>query len=184
MVSLRRNGTSSHLCIFALCCRFAVLVGPVAHFKHLISPERLPFSIAYVGSLAMTMYFAVGVSTLRLSLSLASVCLIVLTEFAGQILLRNPHFSSHPGHRSAVVSRSVLFVPFSFVGSRFRRVEARKMTAPFSFCVCSPWRDYNASVWRTDGSERCWVGAAVLNEPGSAGEIIRRRGGGFADGGQ
>lgn len=41
---------------------FSVLMGPVAHFKHLISPERLPFTAAYFGSLGLTLFFAVGVS--------------------------------------------------------------------------------------------------------------------------
>lgn len=42
-------------------CRFAVLIGPVNHIKHLMSKERLPFSAAYLGSLGLTIYFAVGV---------------------------------------------------------------------------------------------------------------------------
>ncbi|KZV71686.1 SFT2-domain-containing protein [Peniophora sp. CONT] len=37
---------------------FAVLIGPVNHIKHLCQRERLPFSAAYVGSLALTLYFA------------------------------------------------------------------------------------------------------------------------------
>jgi lipopolysaccharide export LptBFGC system permease protein LptF len=40
---------------------FSVLMGPVAHFKHLISKERLPFTAAYFGSLGLTLFFAVGV---------------------------------------------------------------------------------------------------------------------------
>ncbi|KAM0747864.1 SFT2-domain-containing protein [Meredithblackwellia eburnea MCA 4105] len=37
---------------------FAILQGPVAHLKHIVSAERLPFTGAYVGSLALTLYFA------------------------------------------------------------------------------------------------------------------------------
>ncbi|KAJ3505731.1 hypothetical protein NMY22_g17480 [Coprinellus aureogranulatus] len=33
---------------------FSVLIGPVNHFKHLVSKERLPFSVVYFGSLALT----------------------------------------------------------------------------------------------------------------------------------
>ncbi|ORY54087.1 vesicle transport protein, partial [Leucosporidium creatinivorum] len=33
---------------------------PVAHFKHIFTAERLPFTGAYFGSLAATLYFAVG----------------------------------------------------------------------------------------------------------------------------
>ena len=43
-------------------CRFAVLVGPITHLKHLVSKERLPFSAAYITSLALTIYFSVSVS--------------------------------------------------------------------------------------------------------------------------
>ncbi|CBQ71103.1 related to SFT2/YBL102W [Sporisorium reilianum SRZ2] len=39
---------------------FSVLSGPLAHLKHICSKERLPFSIAYFSSLALTIYFAVG----------------------------------------------------------------------------------------------------------------------------
>lgn len=40
---------------------FAALQGPMAYIKHLISPTRIPFTVAYFGSLGMTLYFAVGV---------------------------------------------------------------------------------------------------------------------------
>jgi hypothetical protein len=40
---------------------FALLQGPIAHIKHILSPERLPFSAAYFGSLGLTLFFAVGV---------------------------------------------------------------------------------------------------------------------------
>lgn len=45
---------------------FAVLVGPITHLKHLLSKERLPFSAAYITSLALTIYFSVSVSCLLL----------------------------------------------------------------------------------------------------------------------
>lgn len=41
--------------------RFAVLVGPINHIKHFVSKERLPFSFVYIGSLALTLYFSLGV---------------------------------------------------------------------------------------------------------------------------
>ncbi|SPO36702.1 related to SFT2/YBL102W [Pseudozyma flocculosa] len=40
--------------------KFSILSGPVAHLKHILSKERLPFSVAYFGSLGLTIYFAVG----------------------------------------------------------------------------------------------------------------------------
>ncbi|KAH9948498.1 ER-to-golgi vesicle protein transport Sft2 [Amylocystis lapponica] len=39
---------------------FSVLIGPINHLKHLVSKERLPFSVAYIASLALTLYFALG----------------------------------------------------------------------------------------------------------------------------
>ena len=31
------------------------------HIRHLVSTERLPFSVAYLSSLGLTLYFALGV---------------------------------------------------------------------------------------------------------------------------
>ena len=41
---------------------WAVLMGPLTYIRHLISGPRLPFTAAYFGSIAMTLYFAIGVS--------------------------------------------------------------------------------------------------------------------------
>lgn len=40
---------------------WAVLMGPWSYAKHLVSGPRLPFTAAYFGSIAMTLYFAIGV---------------------------------------------------------------------------------------------------------------------------
>ena len=37
-------------------------MGPLTYFQHLISGPRLPFTAAYFGSIAMTLYFSIGVS--------------------------------------------------------------------------------------------------------------------------
>jgi hypothetical protein len=39
-------------------------MGPWVYAKHLASGSRLPFTAAYFGSIAMTLYFAIGVSAL------------------------------------------------------------------------------------------------------------------------
>ncbi|CAG8746705.1 3053_t:CDS:2 [Gigaspora margarita] len=39
---------------------FALLYGPFAHLRHIVSRERLPFTITYIGSMAATLYFAIG----------------------------------------------------------------------------------------------------------------------------
>lgn len=43
-------------------------MGPLVYAKHLVSGSRLPFTAAYFGSIAMTLFFAIGVSALLLSL--------------------------------------------------------------------------------------------------------------------
>ena len=37
-------------------------MGPITYLQHLVSGPRLPFTAAYFGSIALTLYFAVGVS--------------------------------------------------------------------------------------------------------------------------
>lgn len=39
------------------------LMGPFVYMRHLISGSRLPFTAAYFGSIALTLYFAIGVSS-------------------------------------------------------------------------------------------------------------------------
>ena len=41
---------------------FSLLWGPYHHLKHLISVERLPFTVTYFGSMSATLYVAIFVS--------------------------------------------------------------------------------------------------------------------------
>jgi hypothetical protein len=41
---------------------FAVVMGPMAYVRHLLSADRVPFTAAYFGSLSLSLYFALGVS--------------------------------------------------------------------------------------------------------------------------
>lgn len=43
---------------------WAVLLGPITYAQHLISGPRLPFTAVYFGTIALTLYFAIGVSGL------------------------------------------------------------------------------------------------------------------------
>lgn len=63
---------------------WAVLMGPLVYAKHLVSGSRLPFTAAYFGSIAMTLYFAIGVSSLISS----SLCAIpaTMTGIGGLII--------------------------------------------------------------------------------------------------
>lgn len=47
---------------------WAVLMGPWTYAKHLVSGTRLPFTAAYFGSIALTLYFAIGRQNLFLTL--------------------------------------------------------------------------------------------------------------------
>jgi hypothetical protein len=39
-------------------------MGPWAYIQHLVSTPRLPFTAGYFGSIALTLYFSLGVSPL------------------------------------------------------------------------------------------------------------------------
>lgn len=42
---------------------WAILQGPITYAQHLLSGPRLPFTAGYFGTIALTLYFAVGVCT-------------------------------------------------------------------------------------------------------------------------
>jgi len=60
---------------------FSVLIGPMNHMRHLISKERLPFSVAYLSSLGLTLYFALGLHSYFGSLMGAVVQVIALLSY-------------------------------------------------------------------------------------------------------
>ncbi|KAK2752834.1 protein transport protein sft2 [Onygenales sp. PD_40] len=47
---------------------WAILMGPVVYIKHLVSGARLPFTAAYFISIALTLYFALGLHSTILTL--------------------------------------------------------------------------------------------------------------------
>ncbi|GFZ47116.1 hypothetical protein JCM24511_04858 [Saitozyma sp. JCM 24511] len=87
-------------CLFMM--GFAILHGPWNHLKHIFSTERLPFSLAYFGSLALTLFFAIGVRSTIGTLVAAIIQVVALLSylaayfpggtttlrFGGQMLLR------------------------------------------------------------------------------------------------
>ncbi|KAF8305839.1 ER-to-golgi vesicle protein transport Sft2 [Clavulina sp. PMI_390] len=60
---------------------FAVLSGPINHLKHLLSPQRLPFSAAYVSSLAGTLYFSLVQKSYLGSLVFCIVQILALISY-------------------------------------------------------------------------------------------------------
>ncbi|KIJ60465.1 hypothetical protein HYDPIDRAFT_170230 [Hydnomerulius pinastri MD-312] len=81
---------------------FSILIGPINHIMHLISKERLPFSVVYFSSLGLTLYFSLGVQSYIGSLLAGVVQVVALAayvlayfpggtqtlRFGGQVALR------------------------------------------------------------------------------------------------
>jgi len=60
---------------------FSFLWGPYQHMVHLLSKERLPFTTIYVSTLALTLYFAMGLQSAILTPIAAVAQVIALTWF-------------------------------------------------------------------------------------------------------
>ncbi|KAF2154575.1 SFT2 domain protein [Myriangium duriaei CBS 260.36] len=60
---------------------WAVMMGPTTYARHLISPERMPFTATYFGSIALTLYFALGLKSTLLTLFSALVQLVCLVWY-------------------------------------------------------------------------------------------------------
>ncbi|KAF9445986.1 SFT2-domain-containing protein [Macrolepiota fuliginosa MF-IS2] len=60
---------------------FSVLIGPINHVKHLVSKERLPFSLVYLGSLGLTLYFSLGAHSYLGSLICGAVQVVSLAAY-------------------------------------------------------------------------------------------------------
>jgi len=57
---------------------WAVLLGPWQYIQHLISGPRLPFTAAYFGSIALTLYFSLGLHNTILTLISSIIQLVCL----------------------------------------------------------------------------------------------------------
>jgi len=60
---------------------WAVMMGPLVYVKHLVSTERLPFTATYFGSIALTLYFALGLRITILTILSAAVQIICLVWY-------------------------------------------------------------------------------------------------------
>ncbi|WPG99727.1 Hypothetical protein R9X50_00254600 [Acrodontium crateriforme] len=60
---------------------WAVMMGPFIYARHLISPERVPFTATYFGSIVLTLYFAVGLQSTILTLISAIVQVVALVWY-------------------------------------------------------------------------------------------------------
>lgn len=64
----------------------ALLRGPLAHMKHMLSRERLPFTISYVGSMALTLYSALGLRKSLLTIIFAIIQIVALLWYVGSYI--------------------------------------------------------------------------------------------------
>ncbi|CZT16737.1 related to SFT2-suppressor of sed5 ts mutants [Ramularia collo-cygni] len=60
---------------------WAVMMGPLVYARHLVSQERLPFTATYFGSIALTLYFAVGLHSTILTLMSSIVQIVALVWY-------------------------------------------------------------------------------------------------------
>ena len=128
-----------------------MLIGPINHIKHLVSKERLPFSIAYLTSLGLTLYFSLGVRsfqsfiTFLRSLTLGTQIQSYLGSLIGAIVqVRLP--IQHVAWSSSVLTFSV------YAGHRTRFIRTRLL----------PRRHADAALRRPDGAARGRQLAPVL----------------------
>ncbi|KAF1801340.1 ER-to-golgi vesicle protein transport Sft2 [Mucor lusitanicus] len=64
----------------------ALLRGPLSHIKHMISMERLPFTVSYVGSMILTLYAALGLRAMILTIIFAIIQIIALIWYVGSYI--------------------------------------------------------------------------------------------------
>ncbi|CAO3681637.1 unnamed protein product [Rhizopus stolonifer] len=64
----------------------ALLRGPWSHIQHMISMERLPFTLSYVGSMVLTLYAALGARNLILIIIFSALQIIALIWYVGSYI--------------------------------------------------------------------------------------------------
>ncbi|ORY02378.1 Got1/Sft2-like family-domain-containing protein [Clohesyomyces aquaticus] len=60
---------------------WGVLMGPITYLQHLMSGPRLPFTAAYFGSIALTLYFSIGLHSTILTFIAAIAQLVALVWY-------------------------------------------------------------------------------------------------------
>ncbi|CAO3589261.1 unnamed protein product [Absidia cylindrospora] len=64
----------------------AMLRGPWAHIKHMVTVERLPFTISYLGSMALTLYASLGARNYILTIIFAIIQILALAWYIGSYI--------------------------------------------------------------------------------------------------
>ncbi|KAF2842504.1 SFT2-domain-containing protein [Patellaria atrata CBS 101060] len=62
-------------------CSWAAMLGPATYVQHLVSGPRLPFTAAYFGSIALTLYFSLGLHKPFLTLISTLIQLVCLVWY-------------------------------------------------------------------------------------------------------
>ncbi|KAF9900660.1 protein transport protein sft2 [Linnemannia zychae] len=68
LIKPSKFATSFTLGSILLMTSFALLKGPAAHLKALVSKERLPFTVAYLGSMVFVLYASLGINSYPLTI--------------------------------------------------------------------------------------------------------------------
>ncbi|CAO3646825.1 unnamed protein product [Cunninghamella blakesleeana] len=64
----------------------ALLRGPWSHIKHMMSMERLPFTVTYVGSMVLTLYMSLGLRNYILTIVFSILQMIALAWYVGSYI--------------------------------------------------------------------------------------------------
>ncbi|KAG2199437.1 hypothetical protein INT47_011549 [Mucor saturninus] len=64
----------------------ALLRGPLSHMQHMLTKERIPFTVSYLGSMALTLYAALGLRTTLLTIIFAIIQIIALLWYVGSYI--------------------------------------------------------------------------------------------------
>lgn len=116
-----------------------MLQGPITQLKHMVTAERLPFTGAYIGSLVLTLYFALGVRP-RFSFSFRSPA----NEVCSGDLIFPPS--------SAPSSNAQLWFPT--LSPTFRASSSLLKSGNLTHSTWLQWRMANTVVWLEDGDAR------------------------------
>ena len=128
-------------------CSFAFLAGPVTFARSLLTPERLPFTAIYIGSLVATLYTSLVVRSKRTACrprptaltprqraharpQIQSYLLILLCIFAQMAALAwyaPPPAAAHMGTQLALTHPTVVFFPLQVPGKLLPRRRERAL---------------------------------------------------------
>lgn len=92
---------------------FAAVMGPMAYVQHLLSGQRLPFTAAYFGSVALTLFFSMGVSFPPVAVNRVCRACCYFRSVADTSSLPAPTASQHDPHHAFRYhpARSLVMVP-------------------------------------------------------------------------